>query len=291
MSLLQALHAATTLAAVKDLLATQVLTTEDLATADVYDLTQAIRDKGAAPTVFTVDDLDDRFIGTPQEAADWLVSNRNRLGDILTQRGYEALHDLMSYDGKLAPEDDEADDDADGVEALIYGDAGHPSRARELNPGDIDYLKSVGYTVNHRGEGWVFNDPDGNDDSVVFTLQTTAWLAAKRDEATRPGAAGEAEGDRTVLFSDRNGYFYVDEVQGGERYTIATGLTQDQANAIEAGTPVSDFKWTLKRDNRTDAYFDTYTDAHNAANSGGATPFRIIPPLAERDPDTDYGEG
>lgn len=56
-----------------------------------------------------------------------------------------------------------------------------------LEAGDIPYLRCAGYTVNHKeGHGWVFNDPDGNDDKTAFTMQTTAWIAAKRDERTRP---------------------------------------------------------------------------------------------------------
>lgn len=43
------------------------------------------------------------------------------------------------------------------------------------------------------------------------------------------------EGERTTYFSERGQYWYVDEVQGGERVTIAKNLTQDQANAVQAG--------------------------------------------------------
>ena len=43
------------------------------------------------------------------------------------------------------------------------------------------------------------------------------------------------EGERTAFESERGGYWYVDEVQGGERYTIAKNLTEDQARAIAAG--------------------------------------------------------
>ncbi|USN15604.1 hypothetical protein KIKIMORA_04860 [Brevundimonas phage vB_BpoS-Kikimora] len=80
----------------------------------VYDLTEAIRLAGAAPTVFTVEDVIDRFDGTEEEAADWLVNNRRRLDDILSERGNEAIGDLLAYDGRLASEDDD-EDEADGA--------------------------------------------------------------------------------------------------------------------------------------------------------------------------------
>lgn len=43
------------------------------------------------------------------------------------------------------------------------------------------------------------------------------------------------EGERTTYFSERGQYWYVDEVQGGERVTIAKNLTQDQAASVQAG--------------------------------------------------------
>lgn len=46
---------------------------------------------------------------------------------------------------------------------------------------------------------------------------------------------GEDEGARTAYESERGGYWYVDEVQGGERYTIAKHLTEDEAAAIANG--------------------------------------------------------
>lgn len=234
MSLLKAIHACTTLAAVQDLLATQVLTVEDLATADVYDLSEAIRSKGAAVCIFTRDDLDGRYDGEPAAASAWLQTNARRIGDRLAETGNQVIDDLLSGDGVLAPDPDD-EDEIDEVEALIYGDEGHPSRSRTLEPGDIDALKAAGYTVNHKGEGWVFNDPDGNDDETAFSTMTTAWIAAKRDLATRPDAAGQSEGERTAFESANGHYWYVDEVQGGERYTIAKYLTEDQAHAIEGG--------------------------------------------------------
>lgn len=46
---------------------------------------------------------------------------------------------------------------------------------------------------------------------------------------------GDEEGARTAYESERGGYWYVDEVQGGERYTIAKHLTEEQAQAIAEG--------------------------------------------------------
>lgn len=46
---------------------------------------------------------------------------------------------------------------------------------------------------------------------------------------------GDEEGARTAYESERGGYWYVDEVQGGERYTIAKHLTEDEAQAIAEG--------------------------------------------------------
>lgn len=71
----------------------------------VYDLTETIRAAGAAPTVFTVEDVIDRFDGTAEEAAAWLNDNARRLNDILSERGNAAIDDLLMYDGKLAEEE------------------------------------------------------------------------------------------------------------------------------------------------------------------------------------------
>lgn len=71
----------------------------------VYDLTEAIRRAGAAPTVFTVEDVIDRYDGAAEEAAAWLDNNARRLNDILSERGNEAIDDLLMYDGKLAEEE------------------------------------------------------------------------------------------------------------------------------------------------------------------------------------------
>lgn len=48
------------------------------------------------------------------------------------------------------------------------------------------------------------------------------------------GAEAE-EGERTAYESARGAYWYVDEVKGGERYTIAKHLTEDEAQAIADG--------------------------------------------------------
>ncbi|USN15886.1 hypothetical protein PAPPERLAPAPP_01440 [Brevundimonas phage vB_BpoS-Papperlapapp] len=45
----------------------------------------------------------------------------------------------------------------------------------------------------------------------------------------------DREGERTSLYSERGAYWYVDEVQGGERYTIAKNLTEAQARDVAAG--------------------------------------------------------
>lgn len=82
----------------------------------VYDLTEAIRAAGAAPTVFTVEDVADRFDGTDEEAAAWLIDNRRRLDDLLSERGNEAIESLLMYDGKLASDDE---DEADEEEAAM----------------------------------------------------------------------------------------------------------------------------------------------------------------------------
>lgn len=230
MSLLQAIHAATTLAAVKDLLATEVLTSEDLATADVYLLSEAIRSKGAAVCIFTHDDLDDRFDGTPVEAVTWLKDNASRIGDRMSEQGNQVIDDLLAGDGRLKDAEDDEDDEIDEVEALIYGDTGHPSR--------------------------------------------------------------QTEGARTAFYSERGGYWYVDEVQGGERYTIIRNLSEEDARAVELGADLSDYEWTLKRAGCEDVPFNSYEEAFAVANGGAAIPYRIVPPLAERDPTINYeGEG
>lgn len=54
-----------------------------------------------ASVVFTVDDVADRFDGTEDEAEQWLHSVRNRLIDVMTSRGNDAIDDLLVADGKF----------------------------------------------------------------------------------------------------------------------------------------------------------------------------------------------
>lgn len=112
-------------------------------------LTDAIRAAGAAATVFTVEDVADRFDGDRDDAADWLRDNTGRIEDTLSERGNEAIDDLLTADGKMT-------------------DAGD-------------------------------------------------------------------EGDREAFYSNRGRYWYVDEWQGGERYTIAKHLTELEALDIVHG--------------------------------------------------------
>lgn len=78
---------------------------------DVYTLTDAIRVAGAVPVVFTTEDLTDRYGGDDPEG--WLLSNRRRIEDILSERGNIAIDDLLAADGLLTSddEDDEGEDD------------------------------------------------------------------------------------------------------------------------------------------------------------------------------------
>jgi hypothetical protein len=113
---------------------------------DVYDLTEAIRIAGAAPTIFTVEDIADRFDGTPEEAADWLVNNRRRLDDILSERGNEAIDDLLAADGKLAPDDD-GEPDPDAVKLFVFSGGvalGGPGRGFYYAPVDKDDAPRLG---------------------------------------------------------------------------------------------------------------------------------------------------
>lgn len=73
------------------------------------------------------------------------------------------------------------------------------------------------------GEGIILSPDDG----------AAALIEAQTILAGLPHIV--SEGDRTAFESARGGYWYVDEVQGGERYTIAKNLTEDQARSIEAG--------------------------------------------------------
>lgn len=107
---------------------------------DVYALSQAIRDAGAAPTVFTVEDVIDRFDGTPEEAADWLVSNRRHLDDALSTRGNEWIEDMLATDGKLADEDD-GEPDPDAIKIFVFSGGvalGGPGQGFFYAPVDVD---------------------------------------------------------------------------------------------------------------------------------------------------------
>lgn len=156
MSMLKALHAATTLEAVRDILATQVLSVEDLATARESDLSMALSSQGAFASIWSVDDVADRFNGSRKEAAAWFAENSHRLGDILGQRGNDAIDDMLTGDGLSLDGDD---DRAQAIEA--------------------------GYTVNEKAPGqFVFNDPDGNDDDSLtspYATEAEAWAAAYND--------------------------------------------------------------------------------------------------------------
>lgn len=196
------------LSTIRSLLATEVLTPEDLATADVYDLSEAIRAKGAAVCIFTRDDLDGRFVGTPAQAVTWLADNSRRIGDRMSEQGNEVIDTLLQGDG-------------------LY---------REV------------------------------EDDLV-------------------------EGQRSFYESERGGYWYVDEVQGGERYTIAKYLTEDQARTLndrhaEALNGVEgveiDAMWVIV-DSALDPVgaYDSYQEAFNGA-SIASVPYAMLPPLAER---------
>lgn len=76
---------------------------------DVYTLTDAIRNAGAVPVVFTTDDLTDRYAGDDPEG--WLLSNRRRIEDILSERGNIAIDDLLAADGLLSNDEDEDEDE------------------------------------------------------------------------------------------------------------------------------------------------------------------------------------
>lgn len=75
---------------------------------DVYTLTDVLRSAGLAVCVFTVDDLDDRYGG--DDPAGWLRDNRSRIEDTLSERGNEAIDDLLTGDGLLRSEIDDDDD-------------------------------------------------------------------------------------------------------------------------------------------------------------------------------------
>ncbi|USN14377.1 hypothetical protein KABACHOK_05640 [Brevundimonas phage vB_BpoS-Kabachok] len=76
---------------------------------DVYTLTEAIRVAGAVPVVFTTDDLTDRYGGDDPEG--WLRDNARRIEDLLSERGNQAIDDLLAGDGLFRSEDDEDDNE------------------------------------------------------------------------------------------------------------------------------------------------------------------------------------
>ncbi|USN14511.1 hypothetical protein DOMOVOI_00360 [Brevundimonas phage vB_BpoS-Domovoi] len=76
---------------------------------DVYTLTEAIRAAGAVPVVFTTDDLTDRYGGDDPEG--WLRDNARRIEDTLSERGNQAIDDLLAGDGLFKSEDDEDDNE------------------------------------------------------------------------------------------------------------------------------------------------------------------------------------
>lgn len=168
---------------------------------DVYDLIGLVRAQGAAPTVFTVDDVADRFTGSRDQAQAWLIDNRRHLDEALALRGNEWIEDMLQSDGLFYDEfgDDEEDLQAADEEAYMRA-RGHtpesfaqavaeidapPSEA--LAPGDIPNLKALRYTVKAVPGGFIFNDPHGNDyDLAPFATPDDAWLAAKHDARTLP---------------------------------------------------------------------------------------------------------
>lgn len=89
---------------------------ETWAEVDVYDLTSALSDAGCAVTVFTVDDVTDRFGG--DDPATWLRNNRRNIEDILSSRGNEAIDDLLIGDGLYVSEDED-EDEADEEETAM----------------------------------------------------------------------------------------------------------------------------------------------------------------------------
>ena len=76
-------------------------------------------------------------------------------------------------------------------------------------------------------DGFDIRDAEGRP-ALAFDDVETELGADEDDEDGSEDEAG-AEGERTAFQSERGGYWYVDEVQGGERYTIAKHLSEDQA--------------------------------------------------------------
>lgn len=99
-----------------------------------------------------------------------------------------------------------------------------------------------GYSVEKTtADDWILLPPS---DVTIYSVPGEGIILAAEDAAAAVVEAKgilaglphiQTEGERTAYFSERGQYWYVDEVQGGERVTIAKNLTQDQANAVQAG--------------------------------------------------------
>ncbi|UTC29102.1 hypothetical protein BAMBUS_00190 [Brevundimonas phage vB_BpoS-Bambus] len=103
---------------------------------DVYTLTEAIRAAGAVPVVFTTDDLTDRYGGDDPEG--WLRDNARRIEDILSERGNQAIDDLLAGDGLFRSEDDEDDNEttasAAGYQVVFSEKEGDPLPFTAIDP-------------------------------------------------------------------------------------------------------------------------------------------------------------
>ncbi|UTC28656.1 hypothetical protein MARCHEWKA_01430 [Brevundimonas phage vB_BpoS-Marchewka] len=103
---------------------------------DVYTLTEAIRAAGAVPVVFTTDDLTDRYGGDDPEG--WLRDNSRRIEDLLSERGNQAIDDLLAGDGLLRSEDDDDDNEttasAAGYSVVFSEKEGDPLPYTAINP-------------------------------------------------------------------------------------------------------------------------------------------------------------
>ncbi|USN15883.1 hypothetical protein PAPPERLAPAPP_01410 [Brevundimonas phage vB_BpoS-Papperlapapp] len=103
---------------------------------DVYTLTEAIRAAGAVPVVFTTDDLTDRYGGDDPES--WLRDNARRIEDILSERGNQAIDDLLAGDGLFSSEDDEDDNEttasAAGYQVVFSEKEGDPLPFTAIDP-------------------------------------------------------------------------------------------------------------------------------------------------------------
>lgn len=114
---------------------------------EVYTLTSALSDAGCAVTVFTVDDVTDRFAG--DDPAGWLRANRRNIEDILSSRGNEAIDDLLIGDGLYVSEDDDEDEaEADDEEAAMRERGVTPEAFAESMVGHTAFIFGYGADVS-----------------------------------------------------------------------------------------------------------------------------------------------